>query len=226
MRKYYAIKNGNSKRDLILFSWEDAKKEVEGAKGVIYKSFKSINDADYFLKSLSNKRNLVEDKEKKVEKNLVENEIFDVSSITYKKGLKNEIDIYVDGSYDDLNKKYSYGGVVVENGHEIDNFSKSIKDEFTSMRNVSGEVYGAVKAIKYCLENGYSDLNLYFDYQGIESWALGTWKRNNKLTKSYYEFYKKIENRINVRFIKVKGHSGNEFNDRADILAKKALDLI
>lgn len=210
MRKYYAIKNGNTNRSLILFNWKDAKTEVKGAKGVIYKKFDSITEADDFLKSL--------EKEDEV------NVLADDSEL----GLtsKEIIDIYVDGSYNNLDGKYSYGAVVVENGAEIDNFYKSMKDEYSSMRNVSGEVYGAINAMKYALEKNYKKLNLYFDYQGIESWALGTWKRNNNLTKSYHEFYKKISKELSVNFVKVKGHSGDKFNDRADELAKKALDLI
>ena len=226
MSKYYAIKNGNSKRNLILFNWEDAKKEVTGAKGVIYKSFKSINEADDFIKSLSEENNVGEKDNIREENNTVKNEIFNTNDILFKEDPKDKIDIYVDGSYDNLNKKYSYGGVVVKDNYEIDSFSRDVKDEFVSMRNVSGEVYGAITGIKYALKNGYKDLNLYFDYQGIESWALGTWKRNNDLTKSYHEFYQEIKNKINVNFVKVKGHSGNKFNDRADELAKKALDLI
>ncbi|NLC65623.1 MAG: ribonuclease H [Clostridium sp.] len=214
MRKYYAIKNGNTNRALILFNWEDAEKEVKGAKGVIYKSFNSINDADDFLRSLE------------IEGEVDENNIFTLNENGIKEQSKKTIDIYVDGSYNIVDKRYSYGGVVVENGVEIDNFSKDIKNEFSSMRNVSGEVYGAINAMKYALEKNYKKLNLYFDYQGIESWALGTWKRNNKLTKSYHEFYKEISEKLSVNFIKVKGHSGDKFNDRADELAKKALDLI
>lgn len=214
MRKYYAIKNGNTNRALILFNWEDAEKEVKGAKGVIYKSFNSINDADDFLRSLE------------IEGEVDENNIFTLNENDIKEQSKKAIDIYVDGSYNIVDKRYSYGGVVVENGVEIDNFSKDIKNEFSSMRNVSGEVYGAINAMKYALEKNYKKLNLYFDYQGIESWALGTWKRNNKLTKSYHEFYKEISEKLSVNFIKVKGHSGDKFNDRADELAKKALDLI
>ena len=33
-------------------------------------------------------------------------------------------------------------------------------------------------------------------------------------------------NEINIIFKKIKGHSGNKFNDRADILAKNALESI
>ena len=40
------------------------------------------------------------------------------------------------------------------------------------------------------------------------------------------EFYKDASKLVDVDFIKVKGHSGDKYNDLADELAKKALGLI
>jgi ribonuclease HI len=87
---------------------------------------------------------------------------------------------------------------------------------------VAGEVLGAIKAMEYAIRNGHKSLHLYFDYQGIESWAIGTWKRNNALTMGYHEHYRKLSGDLKVIFHKVKGHSGNRFNDRADEMAKMA----
>ena len=120
--------------------------------------------------------------------------------------------IYVDGSFMVSKENYSYGV-----GYD---------KEAIALRNVSGEVEGAMKAIEYAIENGYKDIVLCYDYQGIESWALGTWKRNNRITQNYYQFMQEKFKLIKVRFKKIKGHSGNKFNDRADILAKKALESL
>ena len=120
--------------------------------------------------------------------------------------------IYVDGSFMD-EILYEDNGV----GYD---------KEAIALRNVSGEVEGAMKAIEYAIENGYKDIVLCYDYQGIESWALGTWKRNNRITQNYNEFMQEKFKLIKVRFKKIKGHSGNKFNDRADILAKKALESL
>ena len=64
-----------------------------------------------------------------------------------------------------------------------------------------------MKAIEYAIENGYKDIVLCYDYQGIESWALGTWKRNNRITQNYNEFMQEKFKLIKVRFKKIKGHS-------------------
>ena len=124
-------------------------------------------------------------------------------------------------------ENYSYGFLVVKNDEILyEDNGVGYDKEAIALRNVSGEVEGAMKAIEYAIENGYKDIVLCYDYQGIESWALGTWKRNNRITQNYNEFMQEKFKLIKVRFKKIKGHSGNKFNDRADILAKKALESI
>ena len=68
-------------------------------------------------------------------------------------------------------------------------------------------------------------VTIVFDYQGIESWALGTWKRNNEITSNYHNFMREKMKDIKILFKKVKGHSGDKFNDRVDALAKEALGI-
>ena len=124
-------------------------------------------------------------------------------------------------------ENYSYGFLVVKNDEILyEDNGVGYDKEAIALRNVSGEVEGAMKAIVYAIENGYKDIVLCYDYQGIESWALGTWKRNNRITQNYNEFMQEKFKLIKVRFKKIKGHSGNKFNDRADILAKKALESL
>ena len=79
--------------------------------------------------------------------------------------------------------------------------------------------------MRYCIENGIKKLDLYHDYEGIAKWCTGEWKATKPVTKRYKEFYDSIKNKLDVRFIKVKGHSGDKYNDRADALAKSALGI-
>lgn len=48
-------------------------------------------------------------------------------------------------------------------------------------------------------------------------------KTNKPGTRAYKEFYDSIKDRLDVRFIKVLAHSGVEYNEEADSLAKKEL---
>ena len=44
-------------------------------------------------------------------------------------------------------------------------------------------------------------------------------------TKAYQEYYRSIAEHVQITFRKVKGHSGDKYNDMADVLAKKALGI-
>jgi len=93
------------------------------------------------------------------------------------------------------------------------------------MRNVAGEIKCAEKAMRYCLVNGIKEVEIVYDYAGIERWCTGEWKANKPGTIAYKEFYDSLTDRLNVTFRKVKGHSGDTFNDLADQLARSALGL-
>ena len=80
-------------------------------------------------------------------------------------------------------------------------------------------------AVDFAIEKGFDEVTIAYDYQGVESWALGTWKRNNKITAEYNEFMQNKMKQIKVKFKKIKGHSGHKYNDLADKLAKEALGI-
>ena len=94
-----------------------------------------------------------------------------------------------------------------------------------AMRNVAGEILGSRAAIEKALELGIEKLSVYYDYMGIEMWATGGWKRNKAGTIGYYDFIQSVKDRIDIRFVKVKGHSGVEGNEEADRLAKQAVGI-
>ena len=207
--KFYAVACGKSGNGMIYNTWDECKKEVIGHKGAIYKSFTSREDAINFIK-LHGVEIEIEDEPENVIK--TENDT-------------DTAEIYVDGSFNTVKNNFSYGFVVV-NSDNIVYEDKGIgydKDAI-ALRNVSGEVLGSLNAIRYAIEKGFKKVNIYFDYQGIQSWAIGTWKRNNRITQDYHSQSQAMKKKIDINFIKVKGHSGDRFNDRADYLAKKALE--
>lgn len=137
-----------------------------------------------------------------------------------------KVEIYVDGSYSNSKKNFSYGLVVLLNGKEIYNdYGLGTDPESAKLRNVAGEVMGAVKATEFAHSNGCKEITIYYDYQGIESWATGAWKRNKELTKQYHKYMQDRMKEMKINFVKVKGHSGVEYNELADQLAKKALGI-
>ncbi|MDU2490854.1 MAG: ribonuclease H family protein [Clostridium celatum] len=204
--KYYAVYKGKSGAPKIFTSWDECKKEVIGFKGAIYKSFTTEKDAINFI-ALNSEGKTVEKFEDSPESG---------------EGLF----IYVDGSFSVDKGNYSYGLVAVKDGEIIyKDKGKGFDKEAISLRNVSGEVLGARMAVEYAIDNGFKEITIAYDYQGVESWALGTWKRNNRITVEYNEFMQSKMNEVKIRFKKIKGHSGHKYNDLADKLAKEALGI-
>ena len=132
---------------------------------------------------------------------------------------------YVDGSFNAETGVYGFGAVLLEAGG-VHEYNGSFSDpETAAMRNVAGEIEGAKFVMRYCLENNIKTVKIVYDYVGIEAWATGAWKTNKKGTEEYKKYYDSIKNRLLVQFEKVKGHSGDKYNDMADALAKAAVNL-
>lgn len=200
-KKYYAVKVG--RKTGVFESWDECKSAVSGFSGAAYKSFTNREDAIDFVNG-SAKSQKAQNREEK----------------------QSEAFAYVDGSYDDTTKSYSYGMVMMHGEDELHFFKKFEKDDMSDMRNVAGEIEGSMAAMKYCIENGIKSISIFYDYEGIQKWCNGDWKAKKEGTKRYVEFYKDASRLVDVDFIKVKGHSGDKYNDLADELAKKALGLI
>ncbi|MDA3899732.1 MAG: reverse transcriptase-like protein [Spirochaetes bacterium] len=128
------------------------------------------------------------------------------------------IKIYTDGSF--IDGRCGYGAVITNSGKEIvDRLSGSVTDEkYLKHRQVAGEVMAVLKAIQWCTSNSIIKCEICFDYQGVQSWATGEWKRNTELTSNYYNEMQRTA--VKVRWTKVKAHSGDMMNEEADRLAK------
>jgi len=200
-KKFYAVKKGH--KTGVFTTWDECKKQVLGFSGAIYKSFKTEDEAQRFLSNKSAVKNTPEQKMPS----------------------GNAAVAYVDGSYLDATKEFSYGVVLFHKNMELRLAEKFSDPNCIKMRNVAGEIKGAEKAMRYCLENGIKELEIVYDYEGIERWCTGEWKANKPGTIAYKKFYESLADRLDVTFRKVKGHSGDTFNDVADQLARSALGL-
>lgn len=213
-KKYYAVRRGKTRG--IYLSWNDCKAQVEGFPGAEYKGFAALSEAEDYLRR---GRGGEEDKSVNTEKSVSPTE---PPKLAPPPG---SAIAYVDGSFDKTTTHFSYGMVLFAEGEEH-RFSERIVDPaLAEMHNVAGEIKGAQAAMQYCLDRGIAKLDLYYDYEGIAKWCLGAWQAKKAGTVAYANFYHSIKDRLAVRFIKVKGHSGDPYNDLADRLAKEALGI-
>lgn len=199
-KKYYAVKNGY--KTGIFETWAECKKQVDGFSGAVYKSFVSKNDAAAFIGGAD-----CADKPKN------------------SAAAETEAAAYVDGSYNIHDRRFSYGAVIFHGGEEYTISEAFSDDELAVMRNVAGEIKGAEAVMRYCVENGIKSVAIYHDYEGIARWCLGEWKANRNGTRAYADYYNSVKDILRVVFVKVKGHSGDKYNDMADRLAKDALGI-
>lgn len=176
---------------------------MDGFSGAIYKGFATEAEA----------LNFMENKEAEP----------DLASTSIPEPEEGEAIAYVDGSYNAETKLYACGIVFFCDNRE-EHYNESGNDEeLAQMRNVAGELLGAQRAMELAVKRGLNKLTLYHDYQGIASWCLGEWKTNKEGTRAYKEFYDSMQGKLEVVFCKVKGHSGNTWNDLADELAKELI---
>lgn len=195
MGKFYAVRQGHQTG--IFTAWDECRAQVHGYPGAEYKSFTSREQAQEWLNKAQ------------------------AAQVT----TDAEAVAYVDGSYHIRDKRFSYGAVILTDGKEL-TFSKAFDDtSLAEMRNVAGEIKGSEFAVAYCMEHDIKSVDIYYDYAGIEKWANGDWKTNKDGTKAYAEFIRQARGKIDIRFVKVKGHSGDKYNDMADMLAKQALGI-
>ena len=205
-KKYYAVKKG--KITGVFDNWDQCRDAVEGVSGAQYKGFASMEEALEYLGGTTN------------------------SSMNVKAAGRKELPaegellVYVDGSYDDSIKKYAFGCVfLLPDGRIYTEYGNGDNEQSLRHRNVTGEMLGAMYAVKFAMSNGFHCVEIRYDYQGIESWVTGEWRAKTELTGKYASSMREWGQNISIRFTKVTAHSNVTYNELADKMAKTGLTM-
>lgn len=197
-------KTGEEVKNQIFEKWSDVLPLITKVKGAEYKGFVTREEVETYVST--------------------RDPLFNKKENMYPKDCMH---FYVDGSCTHEGDAYSYGVAYVDKEQVAGwEYGKSTKE--TSMRQIGGELLGAMKALMYAKSKGIKKLVIFHDYKGVCYHATGYWKRDNQLNEKYYQWCQKyfLENPdIEVIFCKVDAHDKDPFNEIADGLAKLAIGL-
>lgn len=216
-KKVYAVKTG--KVPGIFTSWEECKASVDGFSGAEYKGFGTLAEAKAYLGIAQN--------QEQVGGKTPGGSVFSDSAAgegAAYETLPGRLLTYVDGSYDDSLPKYAFGCVFLLEGGEIRlAFGNGDNPQSLQHRNVTGEMLGAMYAVRTAMLNGFREIEICYDYEGIEKWVTGNWRSKTELTQKYAQSMREWGKSIKMIFTKVAAHSNVVYNELADRTAKRGL---
>lgn len=113
----------------------------------------------------------------------------------------------------------AYGIVLLYKGH-----MKTLKQAFKNTTNNKMEIIAIIEALKV-VKNYDLYTEVYTDSQYVVCTLNDGWKRNKNI-----ELWNELDELISrfkcIKFIKVKGHDGDTYNELADSLCNQAIDEI
>lgn len=199
-KKFYAVKVG---RETGIFeNWDECQKVIAGFPNAVFKSFVSLEEANAYL----------------------------TGEDIYFKQVKEDVAngyvvAYTDGSYDATSKRYAYGVYIFDlNLVPFELCAAYQEKSFEGNNNIIGEVFGVLAALDWALSHEYTKIKIYHDYEGLAKWANGEWEANCSIGQFYVKkLSDKYSGLIQYEFVKVKGHSNNPYNSKADQLADSVI---
>lgn len=218
-KKYYAVKRG--KIIGVFDTWETCKDSVEGYSGPVYKGFSTLEEARAFLGEIQPEVAAPSSCETREKDDYVLRHREDGQ---HHLKSQQELVAYVDGSYNDSLKRYAFGCVfLLPDGRIFLQYGSGNEEQSLKGRNVTGEMLGAMYAVRAAQKSGYQRIRICYDYAGIENWVTGAWRTKQELTELYANSMRSWAQSIDIQFEKVKAHTNVAYNELADRTAKRGL---
>lgn len=210
-KKFYAIATG--RKPGIYTSWPDAQAQVMAFTGARYKGFASRAEAEDWLKNPIYPGPVSNIKTSKAKP---------ATAKAFKEG---KIVIYTDGGARFNPGPGGFGIVMIEDGKRLE-FSGG----YRLTTNNRMELMGCIVALRQ-LKQMTKTVTLYSDSQYVvngitkgwaKNWRKNGWVKSDKqpaVNPDLWAELLQLTEGLNIDFRWVKGHAGNEFNERCDELA-------
>ncbi len=141
------------------------------------------------------------------------------------------IDIWTDGACSGNPGPGGWGAILVYGDHE-----KELSGGETPTTNNRMEMLGAISAIEAIKEPG-AIIRLHTDSQYVKNgitqwmkkWKANGWKTADRKPVANVDLWLRLEAACashNIEWRWVKGHAGDEMNERADVLARNAIKAL
>jgi ribonuclease HI len=214
---YYAVKSGH--KPGIYRSWEECRRHVEGYSNAEYKRFANLDEAEHYLNGKARPKPA----DDPVQMTLTRPRR-DESALK-------EVTIYADGACMGNPGPGGYG-VIITYGERRKELSAGFRLTTNNRMEILGCIAGLSALKEPCDVTVYSD-SRYVVNTMTKSWAI-RWRRNewkrkdadgqtkDALNKDLWIQMLELCDKHSVQFKWIRGHSGNEGNERCDELARTA----
>ncbi|MDX1411805.1 MAG: ribonuclease H family protein [Nitrospirales bacterium] len=203
--KYYGVRRGRITG--VFTNWEDCRAQIFQFPNAEYKSFPTKEAAALYVQTGETR--------------------FQASQPETAEVVPTAVEVWVDGAclkHETGSLGIGWGLLINKRGQEIyRNKGNDIPWEAFEHRNVAGEIWAILKALEWGQTHGISEMTIYFDYQGLESWVTGSWKTKLPFTQLYAQRVR--DSGIRIYWKKVKAHSGIPENETVDQLAKEGAEM-
>ncbi len=83
-------------------------------------------------------------------------------------------------------------------GEEFRKSGSGYDPEGVKIRNVAGEMLGAMNAVQWAKEHEYPAVEIRYDYEGVEKWVTGVWRAKTPLTSKYAAHMQEAAEQIKI----------------------------
>ncbi|WP_251065796.1 ribonuclease H family protein [Apilactobacillus xinyiensis] len=225
-KKFYAVKNGRKKG--IFSTWSETEKQVKGFSGAIYKSFKTLAEAEDFIGRKKDKKVSSSSKTSRI---LNKNKDYEFVVYTDGGSRNNgnvagqhvKADDKAAWAYLILHKQYKYSDSAGEFGatnNRMEIMALINALTFLQTRNYTKSSIQCVLDSKYVLDS--------INKGWLNGWKRRGWKKSNGAEIKNLALFKQLDVLLgefsHIDFTWTKGHANNEGNNFVDSLLNQTMD--